>query len=85
MQPGQREGHSLLPWHREQPVPHHCRELLLSQAEISHSFHWYGKVRLLFSFKVLYIQELLQSTARRWGPGRHRSPPRPGVLLSLII
>lgn len=39
----------------------HLQEHLLSQVEISHSFHGYGKVLFAFPSKVLYIQELLQS------------------------
>lgn len=84
MQPGHREGHSLLPCHREQPVPHHCRELLLSRAEISHSFHWYGKVRLLFPSRCFTFKSYC-NPQRGDGAREAPQPPRGSLEFDYLI
>lgn len=75
MQPGQREGRSLLP----------CQwEHLLSRAEISHSFHWYGKVRLLFPSRCFTFKSYC-NPQRGDGAGEAPQPPRGSLEFDYLI
>lgn len=68
------------PWGGVGPLPLPGASPLPSRSFTFISLVWQSP--FAFSFKVLYIQELLQSTARKRGQGY---TPAPRVLLSLII